>query len=352
MAKCIRCGKPCNNGENMCDECRAWFQEKTGGSTPASGSKVTKKSETSKDETTEKAVSKNKNVEASIKEDEPVNIAKRGEFTEHNGAKTSSSRKYIVLIIALIAISTVVVLFYLSGQKNKDNADSSGQDETIIDIEADEHTEEAESKEEFTEEVDVENTENELEQITSLDSGDNLEESDSTYYVKNVDAGLNVRSEPKNDSALVYTVEDDSIMTYLGEMGEGYGSDNELHTWYKITINGHTGWVRSDLVDQARFDNVQDIVVKDIAQPFYGVWVSATKNESEAEKMCNELITKGFDARVIVTSDWSNLNPETYYAISIGAHSNKADAETQLAEMKRNGYEIAYIKYSGDCLVD
>lgn len=68
--------------------------------------------------------------------------------------------------------------------------------------------------------------------------------------------------------------------------------------------------------------------------------------------MCNELITKGFDARVIVTSDWSNLNPETYYAISIGAHSNKADAETQLAEMKRNGYESAYIKYSGDCLVD
>ena len=65
-------------------------------------------------------MSKNKNVEASIKEDEPVNIAKRGEFTEHNSAKTSSSRKYIVLIIALIAISTVVVFFYLSGQKNKD----------------------------------------------------------------------------------------------------------------------------------------------------------------------------------------------------------------------------------------
>ena len=32
MAKCIRCGKPCASGENMCDECKAWFQEKTGGS--------------------------------------------------------------------------------------------------------------------------------------------------------------------------------------------------------------------------------------------------------------------------------------------------------------------------------
>ena len=29
MAKCIRCGKPCASGENMCDECKAWFQEKT-----------------------------------------------------------------------------------------------------------------------------------------------------------------------------------------------------------------------------------------------------------------------------------------------------------------------------------
>lgn len=31
MAKCIRCGKPCISGETMCDECKAWFPEKTGG---------------------------------------------------------------------------------------------------------------------------------------------------------------------------------------------------------------------------------------------------------------------------------------------------------------------------------
>ncbi len=32
MANCIRCGKPCNDGETMCSECNAWFQAKTGGS--------------------------------------------------------------------------------------------------------------------------------------------------------------------------------------------------------------------------------------------------------------------------------------------------------------------------------
>lgn len=30
MGKCIRCGKPCADGETMCSECQAWFQQKTG----------------------------------------------------------------------------------------------------------------------------------------------------------------------------------------------------------------------------------------------------------------------------------------------------------------------------------
>lgn len=32
MAKCIRCGKECASGETMCNECKAWFQERTKGS--------------------------------------------------------------------------------------------------------------------------------------------------------------------------------------------------------------------------------------------------------------------------------------------------------------------------------
>ena len=30
MATCIRCGKSCNDGETMCDDCKLWFQQKTG----------------------------------------------------------------------------------------------------------------------------------------------------------------------------------------------------------------------------------------------------------------------------------------------------------------------------------
>ena len=43
MAKCIRCGKPCASGENMCDECKAWFQEKTGGSVVSGVKRATPK---------------------------------------------------------------------------------------------------------------------------------------------------------------------------------------------------------------------------------------------------------------------------------------------------------------------
>ena len=35
MGKCIRCGKTCPDGRNMCDECTVWFRERTGSSGPA-----------------------------------------------------------------------------------------------------------------------------------------------------------------------------------------------------------------------------------------------------------------------------------------------------------------------------
>lgn len=39
MGKCIRCGNPCPDNENMCDDCRAWLEEKTKGSTVSGADK-------------------------------------------------------------------------------------------------------------------------------------------------------------------------------------------------------------------------------------------------------------------------------------------------------------------------
>ena len=67
-------------------------------------------------------------------------------------------------------------------------------------------------------------------------------------YVPNVEA-LNVRANPEHNSNLVTTVYSNEQMMFHGEIGQGYGSDDKLHDWYKIYLSsGESGWVRSDLV--------------------------------------------------------------------------------------------------------
>ena len=341
VAKCIRCGKPCASGETMCDECKAWFREKTGRDAAPGFNKIEARK-------TKEDVSVENTETDQEKKNRDITIQSNTENVENNkSGKQAQPKKRVIITASLIAIVTLVVLICVINHKNR-TTDANLQSN----IETNESKDEcllAEADEPELNRTES-NSETESEEIISSDESFN-EESDPIYFVKNVEIGLNMRSEPKHDSALVYTVEDYSQMEYLGENGEGYGSDNELHTWYKVRLNGHIGWVRSDLVNQDDSSGAIDAVSNDSAEPFYGVWVSATKSESEAEKMCNELISKGFDALVIKTSDWSNLNPETYYAISIGAHARKEDAEAQLSVMKRNGYESAYVKYSGDCLI-
>lgn len=68
--------------------------------------------------------------------------------------------------------------------------------------------------------------------------------------IKYTVGNLNIRALPQSNSDLKGVV--DNFYTklyYFGETAQGYGSDNVLHTWYKIdTDTGVNGWVRSDLV--------------------------------------------------------------------------------------------------------
>ena len=69
-------------------------------------------------------------------------------------------------------------------------------------------------------------------------------------FRKEVEGTLNIRSHPQYESELVGTVEDENEMLYFnGEVGQGFGSDGIMHEWYKIiTETGKKGWVRNDLV--------------------------------------------------------------------------------------------------------
>lgn len=80
--------------------------------------------------------------------------------------------------------------------------------------------------------------------------------------------------------------------------------------------------------------------------PFYGIWCEAYKNESNAQAATKKYINKGIDARVFVTTDWSNLNSQKWYIVSAGVYSSKKEAKAALNEIQKQ-YPDAYVKYSG-----
>lgn len=80
---------------------------------------------------------------------------------------------------------------------------------------------------------------------------------------------------------------------------------------------------------------------------FWGVWIGATKDKTTADSIVDSAKDEGFDdAQVIVTSDWENLNPETWYAITVGCFDSEKEAEANL-EKARCINQDAYIKHSG-----
>lgn len=82
--------------------------------------------------------------------------------------------------------------------------------------------------------------------------------------------------------------------------------------------------------------------------PFYGVWVFAAAERSGCDTIVRELRSKGLSAEVYVTTDWSNLNPEKYYVVSVGSYSTQEAAERALSDVQAAGYTNAYVKYSGE----
>lgn len=54
-----------------------------------------------------------------------------------------------------------------------------------------------------------------------------------------------------------------------------------------------------------------------------------------------------FDARVYVTTDWSNLNTEKFYVVTVGVYSTESEANANLTSVQSVCQE-AYVKYSGN----
>lgn len=81
--------------------------------------------------------------------------------------------------------------------------------------------------------------------------------------------------------------------------------------------------------------------------PFYGIWCGASKSEADMQAMADTLIQHGFDAHVLVTTDWDNLNPEMWYVVTAGLYASEDTANAALSSV-RSLYPDAYVKYSGN----
>ena len=82
--------------------------------------------------------------------------------------------------------------------------------------------------------------------------------------------------------------------------------------------------------------------------PFYGVWVGASKDRLECEEIASQLRSKGFEANVYDTLDWNNLNSEHWYVVTAGKFVEESTAQSALNSVIKAGYADAYVKYSGD----
>lgn len=98
------------------------------------------------------------------------------------------------------------------------------------------------------------------------------------------------------------------------------------------------------------FTSEVDYDMPDVNEGFYGVWVSAFADNEDADKLKSELDDKGFDAIVLLSSEWSQMNSKPFYCVSAGRCSSESEAEGLLENVKSEGYKDAYVKYTGERL--
>ncbi len=114
--------------------------------------------------------------------------------------------------------------------------------------------------------------------------------------------------------------------------------------------NGDDIELTSDFNDesQTQISDTSSVEPTEYHSPFYGIWVSASKDKSECDSIAADLQSKGFAAGVYETTDWSNLNTEHWYVVSAGEFESEGAAGYVMPNVQALGYEDAYVKYTGD----
>ena len=143
-----------------------------------------------------------------------------------------------------------------------------------------------------------------------------------------------------------YKVEGDSLIleTDSTERPEGFASRNDFHRILKNDIHVTTmdevvlNWESFGPIGKAQQD------------PFYGVWLGAFKEKTDAEALVVRLEDEGISASYVYSCDWENMNNDPYYCVTLGKFYTEQEAKDNIDNAKQAGYENAYVKYTGERL--
>lgn len=85
-------------------------------------------------------------------------------------------------------------------------------------------------------------------------------------------------------------------------------------------------------------------------KPFWGAFVTKTRNPSSLKIMDTELKDDGFSPFYITSSDWENLYPgeDPYMMLTAGMWETENEAEDAVKALKSKGYDEAFVQYSGN----
>ena len=114
-----------------------------------------------------------------------------------------------------------------------------------------------------------------------------------------------------------------------------------------------------DLEEQETEEPIDDEVTRDIRiqkrfetdlggtyAPFYGVWISSSKNSDDASNFALSTYDVN-NTFVVLSSEWDNLNPEPYYVVTMGKYNTAEEAKSALNDIKKT-YSDAFVKFSGN----
>ena len=136
-----------------------------------------------------------------------------------------------------------------------------------------------------------------------------------------------------------------------GESEETEGSQEEVLEDQAYEANERTSGEDVPAPEEARAEDMEtSSEANEGVQAFYGIWIGASEEESEANRLVQKATDSGIDAKVFLTTNWSNLNSKKYYVVTAGMYASEEEANSQLASIKGMGYTDAYVKYSGEYL--